>query len=52
MIVTGIGETLVGVVSRLRVEGTYSLIGDLTVSFIIAVDLGELSNSAFLLQQQ
>jgi hypothetical protein len=49
---SGIGRTVAGTVPFLRVTGTYSLIGNLTVRAPLRVDLGRLTNTSFRIQAQ
>ncbi|HSU12783.1 hypothetical protein [Longimicrobium sp.] len=49
---SGIARTVAGTVPFLRVSGTYSLIGNLTVRAPLRVDLGRLTNTSFRIQAQ
>ena len=51
LILTGIARTLRGVLPRINVTGTYSLVGNITVSQRIQVQGGRLTNTSFRIQQ-
>ena len=50
MILTGTARTAVGILPRVRVTGTYSLAGNLTVSQRLVVQSGRLRNTGFLIR--
>jgi PPE-repeat protein len=47
LVLTGNARTVSGTVPRLRVFGTYTLIGNLTMTAPLRVEAGRLRNSAF-----
>jgi hypothetical protein len=52
LILSGIARTVRGTVPFLRVTGTYSLTGNLTVRAPLRVELGRLTNTGFRIQVQ
>lgn len=50
LFLAGTAKTVVGILPLLRVTGTYSLAGNITISRRLQVDLGRLTNTAFRIQ--